>query len=120
MYRYVAGINPVEEAPGFRRMVLAPRPSSCFDHARAQLETPYGTVSSQWRLENGIIELEFRIPFNTEAEIRLPDAEGAEIEENGRKISESILVRGSGRWTYRYKHTGQSINKRVPELGRWG
>ncbi len=120
MYRYAAGINPVEDHAGFRKMLLAPRPSSHFAYTRAELETPYGTVSSAWRLENGVIELEFKIPFNTEAEIRLPDAAGAEIVENDRLISEICFVRGSGIWSYRYKYSGENIDKRVPELGRWG
>lgn len=115
MYRYVAGISPMESAPGYKRVHLAPMPNDLLTHAQAAIETPYGPVRSAWTLlEDGTIELEFEIPFNTTAEIHLPDAQGATILENGEIATcEPEFSRGSGIWRYAYRPTGETIHKHV-------
>ena len=118
LYRWVAGINPVERAPGFKHSLLRPLPNSQLRSASASLETPYGTLRSGWKLTQTGIELEFEIPFNATAEIVLPDADGVEVLENGEKLPEGPIVRGSGVWRYRYAPNGDTIDKRVKPLGR--
>ena len=119
LYRYVAGISPTESAPGFKHILLRPLPNSQLKHARATLETPYGTVCSGWELTDAGIELEFEIPFNATAEIFLPDAEGVSVLENGSPLRvEGPLLRGSGVWTYTYAPNGATIDRRVPEIVR--
>ena len=119
LYRAVAGINPTEEGPGFKRARLQPMPNSLLSHAGASLQTPYGTLRSGWRLTGEGIELEFEIPFNTTAEIVLPDAEGVEVTENGARLSENgPLTRGSGVWKYVYTPNGRTIDRRIPEIVR--
>jgi hypothetical protein len=51
VYRHVAGISPDIDAPGYRRVVLAPEPVRGVDWARASVETPYGPVVTSWRLD---------------------------------------------------------------------
>ena len=115
LYRYVAGINPVEQAPGFKRSRLRPLPNSQLSHASASLETPYGRLRSGWRLTGAGIELEFEIPFNTTAEIVLPDADGVDVYENGALLRETgPFLRGSGTWQYTYRPNGSTIDRRVP------
>lgn len=119
LYRYVAGLNPLEEAPAFRRVLLRPLPNSLLRYASASLETPCGLLRSGWRLNGEGIEVEFEIPFNATAQIILPDAEGAEITENGRRIScDGSLERGSGIWKYTYVPNGRTIDRRVPPIVR--
>lgn len=116
LYRYVAGINPVESAPGFKHSVLKPLPNSQLRHAAASVETPYGTLSSAWKLTDAGIELTFTIPFNATAEIFLPDVEGVKVRENGLEIENAgePLLRGSGTWKYSYAPNGRTIDRRVP------
>ena len=115
LYKWMAGINPVDDAPAFKHSLLRPMPNSQLQHASASLETPYGMLRSGWRLTEDGIELEFVVPFNTTAEIILPDAEGATILENGRAIDgNGPLVRGGGVWKYAYKPSGRTIDRRVP------
>lgn len=119
LYRCAAGINPVESAPGFKRSLLRPMPNSQLRHAAASLETPYGTLRSGWELTDEGIELAFTVPFNTSATIILPDAKGAEVWENGARISaDAPLERGSGVWKYRYVPNGETIDRRIPPIVR--
>ncbi len=121
LYRTVAGINPAESEPGYKRILLRPRPNSLLRHASASLETGYGTLRSGWRLTEEGIELEFEVPFNTSAEIVLPDTEGAEVLENGAPVrADGPLVRGSGTWKYTYRPSGATIDRRVPPPRRFG
>lgn len=117
MYRYAAGINPVEEGPGFARMRLMPMPNSQLSFARAEVMTPYGLVRSGWQLApDGTIALEFEVPCNATAEIHLPDADGASVLENGVPVEGTVLTRGSGTWRYAYRHSGRTIDDRVTEI----
>ncbi len=118
MYRYMCGINPVEGAPGFKKSLIRPLPNSLIQHAKASVRTQYGELACGWALSDGKIEIAVTVPFNTQAEIHLPDAEGASVTENGKPASGGVFTRGSGVWRYEYQPSGNSINKRAPVLKR--
>ncbi len=118
LYRYVAGINSDESAPGFKHCILRPLPNSQLQYAESSLETPYGTLRSSWKLEGENIRLCFEIPFNTTAEIILPDAEGVAVCENEIPLSEERIIRGSGIWEYVYPYNKKTIDRRVPPIVR--
>ena len=116
LYQTVAGINPLESAPGFKEVRLRPLPNSLLRHAEASLESPYGRIASAWALqEDGSITLRFEVPFNVRAEFILPDVEGvSDLTENQQSLDpQSILERGCGIWEYRYHPNGRTIDKRV-------
>jgi len=75
MYRYMCGINPVEDAPGFRKIKLNPNPYGKLNYAKATLVSAVGTIESGWEIkEDGALTFTFTIPFNSTAEVVLPDA----------------------------------------------
>jgi len=113
MYRCCAGINPVEEAPGFKKIRIAPMPNDRLEYASAAIDTQYGRVSSAWKLEDGDIRITVEVPFNTEAEIVLPDAGGVQVIENGKPVSGDVFIRPAGRYEYRYKPTFETLSKRI-------
>ncbi|MGE8290122.1 MAG: family 78 glycoside hydrolase catalytic domain [Sphingobacterium sp.] len=73
MYRTIAGINSVADEPGYKTVVIAPKPNGKITSASAELETVYGMVKSAWKLENGLLKLEVSIPANSKAKVILPD-----------------------------------------------
>ncbi|MDR2274583.1 MAG: glycoside hydrolase family 78 protein [Sphingobacterium sp.] len=73
MYRTIAGINSVASEPGYKSIVIAPKPGGKLKHASAELETVYGPIKSAWSLENEILKLEVTIPANTKAKVILPN-----------------------------------------------
>ncbi|MDO4547707.1 MAG: family 78 glycoside hydrolase catalytic domain [Clostridia bacterium] len=113
LYRYVAGVNPDERAPGFKIFTVRPMPNDALSHAEASIITQYGEVKSGWKLEGKSITVEVEIPFNTKAEIILPDCDGKKVLENGSSIEGSRFTRGSGSWTYTYEPTFETISRRV-------
>ena len=74
MYRYMCGINPVEEAPGFAKIRFAPQPDPRVNQAKATLESPKGHVESAWSYQpDGSLEFVFEIPFDAEGVLELPE-----------------------------------------------
>ena len=85
MYRYMAGIRPVEEAPGYKRFILAPKPDYRISSCRAGLRSAAGTILSSWQLEKGQLCFDFTVPFDAQAEIILPDADRVMV--NGQRLT---------------------------------
>jgi alpha-L-rhamnosidase len=73
LYRNAAGINPLEDSPGFRRFRLTPQPSETLGKIKAEFASPLGLIKSFWTyLESGELELGFTVPFGAVAECVLP------------------------------------------------
>jgi alpha-L-rhamnosidase len=74
MHRVIGGIAPAE--PGYRRVLVAPRPGGGLTWASTSLETPHGRVAVEWWLRAaGQLDLEVTLPDGVTAEINLLGAE---------------------------------------------
>ena len=120
LYRYVAGINPLENAPGFKEIYICPHVNDMLTHAYASIDTTHGFVESGWKIDGDILEIEIKIPFNTKARISLPDAEGASVELNGMAVDpieieagRAVFECGSGAWRFMYRVNGRTVHKRI-------
>jgi alpha-L-rhamnosidase len=71
LYRRIAGIEATQ--PGYKRFRVRPRIGGGLTHASAHTETPYGTVASSWRIEDGVFRLEVTVPMGTTCRVILPD-----------------------------------------------
>ncbi|MBF8190329.1 glycoside hydrolase family 78 protein [Nonomuraea sp. K274] len=70
MHRTVAGLAPA--APGYRRLLVRPRPGGGLTHARAAHVTPYGRAEVSWERTGDRLEVHLLVPPNTTAEVYLP------------------------------------------------
>ncbi|WP_346618422.1 glycoside hydrolase family 78 protein [Blastococcus montanus] len=77
LHRVVAGLAPA--APGYRRILVRPRPGGGLTSARARHETPYGPAEVSWRLAGPELTVRVEVPTGTTATVDLPGAEPAEI-----------------------------------------
>ena len=73
LHRTVAGLAPGE--PGYRRLIVAPRPGGAITWATASHRTPYGEASVAWRLDGSVFALDLVVPPGTSADVRLPDGQ---------------------------------------------
>lgn len=111
MYRHMAGINPLEESPGFKRVRLAPEPNYRLKYVRASLQSAAGLYESGWELsENGELRLRFSIPFDATAEAELPDARIGNVRVNGMSLQQTAGLRP--------KQTGRAVLLQLPS-GVW-
>ncbi|WP_455749598.1 alpha-L-rhamnosidase C-terminal domain-containing protein [Micromonospora haikouensis] len=77
LHRTVAGLAPAE--PGYRRLLVRPRPGGGLRHARAALLTPYGPAAVGWRLADGELAVEVTVPPGATARVELPGAAPTEV-----------------------------------------
>ena len=72
MFRHVAGISADPSVPGFRRLVLAPRPDRRLGSAKAEYRSAAGRIASAWRYEGETLEWDFTIPEGATASVLVP------------------------------------------------
>jgi len=73
VYRTVAGLAPDLDDPGYRTVVVAPRPCDRISHATASIDTPYGRCAIDWAVaDNGVFRAQLDVPFGVRAVLDLP------------------------------------------------
>jgi alpha-L-rhamnosidase len=112
LYRYVAGIENDPKAPGYKHFSLHPHPGAGLTHASASLKTLYGTIKSEWKLENGSMTYSCSVPPNSSATVIFDHSEAknmvlnnlplskngvTEISENNQKVKIEL---GSGNYIF--------------------
>ena len=70
MYERIAGIKPLKA--GYKEIEIAPMPGGALTSAAATYNSPYGKVSSSWKIESGTFNLVVTVPSNTTAKIVIP------------------------------------------------
>ena len=89
-FEALAGINPAE--PGFKRIVIRPRPFNGLVWAKASYPSMYGLIRSGWRIDSGKFVMEIEIPHNTSALVYVPAADAGVVTEGGRPAAQSEAV----------------------------
>lgn len=87
MYRKMVGIDTFEDGVGYKHIRIQPHIGGGFSHAAASLETYYGKISNEWKLENGNLKMDVSIPVNTVATVYVPAKAASEITESGKPVS---------------------------------
>jgi alpha-L-rhamnosidase len=113
MYRTIGGLELDPSAPGYKHARIAPRPGAGLTSASASLETAYGTLSSEWRLDHWQFVLDVTVPPNTTAEVTLWDTLVDRVRESGaglyaaagvhtvvQQARDVRVVIGSGRYVF--------------------
>ena len=111
MTEAMAGIGIDPDQPGYKHIIIHPRPGGGFSHAEAFHESPYGMIRSGWKKEGNTFIYDITIPPNTTASVYIPSyADDAII--NGSPLSDFkgmktgddiIILLGSGVYQVKYK-----------------
>lgn len=72
MYERLAGLEPVEASPGYKRIRIRPLLDSPLNFAEASLETRYGLAKTRWQKTLGKLSMEIVIPPNSTGILQLP------------------------------------------------
>jgi alpha-L-rhamnosidase len=80
IYKNIAGINPDPDFPGYKQIFIEPKPGGNITNATARLQSVYGEIGTQWELDDGHIDLTFKIPPNTRAILKLEESVSSSLE----------------------------------------
>jgi alpha-L-rhamnosidase len=96
LYGTVAGIDVDEKRPGYKHVIIKPRPGGGLTHAKAALDSINGRIESGWKLEGKRLVVEVLIPANTSASISLPAKAAAKVKEGGKAIAKADGLKVKG------------------------
>lgn len=98
MYRKMVGIDTFEDGAGYKHIRIQPHIGGGFSNAAASLETYYGKVSNEWKLENGKLKMDVSIPVNTFATVYMPAKAASDIMESGKALNNGIIQGSEGEY----------------------
>jgi alpha-L-rhamnosidase len=97
IYATIGGIDLDPAEPAYRKLLVAPRIGGGLAHARCRLDSMYGPVECNWKLQpNGSLDLDLRLPPNTVARVRVPTRQPAGVTESGQPIASLAPVTPDG------------------------
>lgn len=94
LYDTVAGLQPLADAPGWKRFRIAPSPGGGLTRAASTLRTPHGLAASRWEIEDGALRLNVSIPPNTHAQVEVPTRDPARVFVDGGPLAQHTLASG--------------------------
>ncbi|MFJ6850639.1 alpha-L-rhamnosidase [Streptomyces sp. NPDC091271] len=107
MYANIAGIAP--GAPGFRKVLVRPRPGGGVTRAEGRFDSRYGPVATRWKKDADDFALSVVLPANTTAEVWVP---GGDERSAGRgpadflRLDDGCAVFAVGSGTHRFTASG--------------
>ncbi|MBO7207792.1 MAG: glycosyl hydrolase family 18, partial [Kiritimatiellae bacterium] len=72
IYREAAGIAPDSLVPGFKKIIMAPKPDRRLGYIKAEYKSAAGLIKSAWRYEGEKWIWDFTIPEGSSALVTLP------------------------------------------------
>jgi len=103
-YSGLGGIRPAPGSIAMDKIEIRPEPVGDITSAKANYDSPYGAISTDWKKQGGKFDMIVKIPANTTAIVYLPAKQGSSIRE-----SEKIITKNNPHF-YGYKD-GKAIFK---------
>jgi alpha-L-rhamnosidase len=97
MYRVMVGLDNEEGSIGYKKIRIRPHIGGKFTNASASYQTPYGKLSSGWKIQDQKLILSAEIPANSTATIYIPVSGDNEVFENGQPLSASKNIQVAGK-----------------------
>lgn len=96
MYRFILGINPDDDHPGYKHFTIRPTPGGGLTWARGAYASMHGPITVDWKLSAGRFTLLTAVPPNTTATIIVPAKDTASVSESGVPAARSAGVKVLG------------------------
>ena len=92
-YKYLLGIVPDAEHPGFERFTIRPYVVDDLRFAEGEFRSVRGPIRSAWRTKDGVLTLDVSVPANSVATVYVPTVRASRITESGKSAGKSESVR---------------------------
>lgn len=103
MYANIAGIAP--GSPGFRKVVVRPRPGGGVTQAEGRFDSLYGPVTTRWKTDADGFALRVVLPANTTAEVWIPGGDERSAGQGSAKflrLDDGCAVFAAGSGTHQF------------------
>lgn len=132
MYRYMAGIEPDESAPGFKHVILQPNPDrrtslpegqERITSVDATFQSYYGNIKSAWVIRtDGNLAYTATVPANTTATLYLPVSNSSDVVYEGATVADkakgvTFVKRENGKAVYELQSGSYAFGVNVPIAG---
>ena len=91
LYKRLLGINP--SSPSYETIEVKPVLNENITFAKGSTITPYGKVSSDWKIENNEFIIEIVIPFGATCKLTMPSGDVHNVKSGKYRFSEKINIR---------------------------
>jgi alpha-L-rhamnosidase len=91
-YRYLAGMNPDPDKPGYKHIEFKPMPTENISFASYSNFTPYGTASVSWKKEKETLSMNVCVPVGSTATVWVPAKSENDVTESGSRIKQSQTI----------------------------
>lgn len=79
-YEDIAGIRPVESAPGYKRIIFEPCwKDISLESASATIRSRYGDITSSWEKKGGEVTWKVIVPAGCSASVNIPGSGVVEV-----------------------------------------
>jgi alpha-L-rhamnosidase len=96
MYRYAAGVDTSPPDPGFHSIYLHPNFDPRLGSLNFSYESPFGTVTSNWKMQGSDVVWNVTIPPNSTAVLPVAASNASSFTIDGLKLSKSSKVHSDG------------------------
>jgi alpha-L-rhamnosidase len=105
MQEHLLGIAPDPTQPGYRHILVAPRPGGGVTSAKGWYDSGYGRIGVSWALAGGAFSLDLSVPANTSATVTLPVTDRASVREGDQPAekAEGVTFVAAGREGVSYR-----------------
>lgn len=86
MYKYIAGISPDEDEPGFKHVIFRPAFDSGLESASASHDSMIGKAECDWTQNGDSASLSLTVPFGAHGTLYLPYRFAGKIKEDGKVL----------------------------------
>ncbi|HZK95556.1 MAG TPA: family 78 glycoside hydrolase catalytic domain [Prolixibacteraceae bacterium] len=85
-YKYLSGIRPDAQGPGFNEFIIRPYIINELDFVEGEFQSVKGLIKSAWRKESGSVSMDVTIPGNSTATVFIPTKNRKSITEGNQAI----------------------------------
>ncbi len=86
LYKYVLGILPDIDAPGFEKFTIRPYIIKDLQFAKGDYKSVKGIIRSEWKKSNGTLQLNISVPANSVATVYVPTRQLKSIREGNASV----------------------------------
>jgi alpha-L-rhamnosidase len=90
IYATIGGLALDPNRPAYKHVLIAPKPGGGLKHAKASLQSMFGLIEVNWKIEGTDFTLGARVPANTTATVTLPSGKSHEVSAGSYEFSEPV------------------------------